>query len=134
MTQNNLSKQLNYWLESAERNFETAQSLFNLKHYDACLFFCHLSIEKILKGLIVKRIKRTPAYTHDLERLALFAKIPLTDTQSKHLKEITGFNIAGRYDDVKLSFYKKCTKQYAGEYLLISQNLYLWLKKQYQKK
>ncbi len=51
---NQLDEQINYWKKSAERNWKTVLSLFKNKHYDACLFFCHLVIEKLLKGLAVK--------------------------------------------------------------------------------
>jgi len=129
-----LEKQIDYWKKSAERNWKTAQSLLKLKHYDFCLFVCHLTLEKLLKGLIVKRTNKAAPYTHYLEELAKLAKLNLIKEQIDRLKIITNFNIAGRYDDVKFAFYKKCTKEYTKKYFDISKELYLWLKKQYQKK
>ena len=129
-----IKKQINYWRESAERNFETAKSLFRLKRYDACLFFCHLAIEKILKGLITKRSRKTPPLIHDLAKLAESTRLKLSNEQINNLRIITNFNIAGRYDNIKFNFYKQCTKPYTEKYLKISQELYLWLKEQYQKK
>ena len=32
-------KQIEYWLTSAKHDFETAQSLFEAKRYDWCLFY-----------------------------------------------------------------------------------------------
>lgn len=46
---NNINKQITYWKKSAERDWQTALDLFKTKHYDACLFFCHLALEKFLK-------------------------------------------------------------------------------------
>jgi hypothetical protein len=66
--------------------------------------------------------------------LAKLAKLELTKEQIEYLTEITEFNIAGRYDVYKLAFYKKCSKRYTEKYFSISKGLYLWLKKQYQKK
>ncbi|MFH1233664.1 MAG: HEPN domain-containing protein [Patescibacteria group bacterium] len=126
---NKLNEQINYWEKSAERNWETALSLFKTKHYDACLFFCHLAIEKLLKGLVVGQTKKAAPYTHYLEELAKLIKLDLTKEQINNLKIITDFNIAGRYDDAKFAFYKKCTKKYTEKYLNISEELYLWLKK-----
>ncbi len=131
---NNINKQIDYWKKSAERNWESAQGLLKLKHYDSCLFFCHLALEKLLKGLAVKQTKEPIPYTHDLENLALIAKLPITEEQTRNLKIITGFNIGSRYDDVKFTFYKRCTESYTEEYFNVSKELYLWLKKQYQKK
>lgn len=128
------NEQIRYWKITAERNWETTRSLFKLKHYDACLFFCHLAIEKILKGLVVKKTKQASPYTHDLERLALLANLVVSKNQLENLKIISEFNIVGRYDNIKYEFYKKCTKEYTEKYFKICEELYLWLKKQYQKK
>lgn len=131
---NRINIQINYWEESAERNWKTAQSLFKSKHYDACLFFCHLALEKLLKALVIEQIKEAAPYTHDLERLMKLAKLKLTKEQIINLKTISEFNISGRYDDIKFAFYKKCTKKYTEKYFNISKGLYLCLKKQYLKK
>ena len=125
---------INFWHKSSERDFKTAQGLFGLKRYDACLFFCHLSLEKLLKGLIVKILEKPAPYIHDLDRLARLAQLDLSKKQSENLKIITDFNIAGRYNDEKLEFYKKCTKKYAEKYLNITEELFLCLKKEYRKK
>ncbi|TSC52377.1 MAG: hypothetical protein CEO40_251, partial [Parcubacteria group bacterium LiPW_72] len=53
----NVQKVVDFWNESAQRNFETAEFLFKGEKYADCLFFCHLAIEKILKGLVVKETK-----------------------------------------------------------------------------
>ncbi|MFH1233504.1 MAG: HEPN domain-containing protein [Patescibacteria group bacterium] len=73
-----LNEQIQYWKITAGRSWETARSLFKLKHYDACLFFCHLVIEKILKGLVVKKTKQAVSYTHDLEKLVLLANLAVS--------------------------------------------------------
>ena len=129
-----LKKQINYWLKLAEEDWRAAQGLFKLKHYSACLFFCHLALEKILKALVVQRTQQPAPYLHDLERLALLAKISLTKNQRKYLKTITKFNIAARYDNIKLAFHKRCTPSYTRKYFKITKNLYQWLKKEFQKK
>lgn len=129
-----MNKQIDYWNKSAEHSWKTALDLLKTKHYDACLFFCHLTLEKALKGLAIKRANKPAPYIHDLERLALIAKLSISPERSEYLKTITRFNIGGRYDDEKLTFYKSCTKKYAEKYFNISNELRLWLKKQYQKK
>ncbi|MEK7202988.1 MAG: HEPN domain-containing protein [Patescibacteria group bacterium] len=131
---NQFNEQINYWKKSAERNRETSLSLLKGKHYDACLFFCHLTIEKLLKGLAIKQTKKAAPFTHYLEELAKLTKLDLTKEQINNLKIITDFNIAGRYDDAKFAFYKKCTKKYTEKYFKICEELYLCLKKQYLKK
>jgi len=104
------------------------------KKYSDCLFFCHLTLEKILKGLVVERTKTHAPYIHKLVDLARIAKVKLNEEQLNHLSRITKFNIAGRYDAFKQTFYKKCNKEYTEKYFNISKKLYLWLKKEYRKK
>ncbi|MBU4125485.1 HEPN domain-containing protein [Patescibacteria group bacterium] len=130
---NKIKQQIEYWKISAGRNWKTALGLFELKHYDSCLFFCHLTIEKMLKGLVVQKTKNLAPYIHHLEKLAELAELKITDEQRKNLRIITRFNVSGRYDDAKHNFYKIVNKLYAEKYLKISKDLILWLKKQYQK-
>jgi len=125
----NIQKVVDFWRESAQRNFETADFLFKGKKYADCLFFCHLAIEKTLKGLIVKKTKTHAPFSHSLLDLAKLAGLELNEQRTNYLIEITGFNVAGRYDDYKFGFYKKCNQEYAKKYFEISKQIYLWLKK-----
>ena len=125
----NVKKVIDFWNKSAQRNFETAKFLLEGKKYADSLFFCHLAIEKILKGLVIRETKVHAPYSHNLVDLARLAKLQLNEQKTNYLMEITGFNIAGRYDDYRLGFYKKCNKAYAGKYFKISKEIYLWLKK-----
>ena len=123
------------WLKNSEEDIKVADNLFKLKHYPQCLFFCHLSLEKILKAIIIKNTKNYPPYSHDLRRLAEMGKISLDIEQKKVLDQISIFNIAGRYADEKLEFYKKYNnKIYVEEYLNTTFKLRLWLKKEFRKK
>jgi len=72
---------------------------------------------------------KTIIFTHDLIRLAKQAEIVLTDKIITQLNEVTTFNIEARYDDYKLSFYKKATKSYAQKWSKICENFYNFVKK-----
>lgn len=128
------TEQIKYWRVSAQRDFKTAEMLLKNKRYDACLFFCHLAIEKILKGLVVQNIREVPPYTHDPFILLKTAGIGIAEEYKEDLEEITTFNIAGRYDTHKFSFYKKCTPSFTNKYFVRSKDIFLWLKKQYRKR
>ena len=129
----NITEQADHWKYSSSRDWKTALGLFQIKRYDAALFFCHLTLEKLLKGLTVLQTRKTPPFIHDLERLALIARLDLTVGQINDLKAISAFNIAGRYSDDKLMFYKRCTRSYTDEYLSKTKCLILCLKKYYPK-
>ncbi len=116
-------------LQSAKK-WQTAEALFASKRYADCLFFCHLALEFALKKKVVAATNQPFPFSHDLQDLARKASLYLTPEQDHHLAIINTFNIAGRYDDYKLSFYKKATRVYARRYFLIVKNILLWLKKQ----
>ena len=126
---NNIKKQIDFWEKSAKKELDTARDLFDLKRYDACLFFCHLALEKLLKSLVAEKTKETPPYVHDLERLAVLAKLEMDEETTQNLRTITRFNIAGRYGDIKYNLYKAANKKYTERYLEITKKTFLWLKK-----
>ncbi|MDP2631051.1 MAG: HEPN domain-containing protein [Candidatus Uhrbacteria bacterium] len=134
MTTQTLKVQIRYWDDSAKRNLATAEDLLKTKHYDSCLFFCHLALEKAMKGLIVGKTHESAPYIHDLEKLGTLAKISMDDTTRDLLRTISTFNIAARYDDVKFDFYKQCTKKYTEKYFFATQKLWLSLKKHSRQK
>ena len=118
-----------YWVTASNEDFDSAEILFQNKKYHHALFFCHLSIEKFLKAIIVKSTKTAPPLIHDLVRLAEKAEVPLSELQKEQLAEITTFNIEARYDDYKLSFRKKAKKQFALKYLKKTKDILQWLNK-----
>lgn len=118
-----------FWQESAGDDLKVAEDNFKMGHYHWSLYFCQLVLEKILKSLVVKKTGQPPVFTHNLSRLAKNADITLTPDQKKDFDEIFSFNTDARYDDVKYSFYKKATKEFAQKWLNTTKNYYLWLKK-----
>ena len=129
-----LQEQIDYWHKSGKENLDAAQILFKNKHYDSALFFGHLAIEKILKGLTIKINKKPAPYIHDLEKLALIANLEFAEEKAINLRIITDFNMAGRYKESKFAFYKKCDKKYSEKHLKIIKELFLWLEKEYREK
>lgn len=98
---------------------KTAELLFAHKRYDASLFFCHLALEKLLKGLSVKRNKKPAPYIHDLTELAHIAKVKISDDQKGDLRTVNTFNIAGRYDSIKLHFISNVGKGMRASSLIV---------------
>lgn len=118
-----------YWVDSSLQDWETVEALMKSKRYMHALFFCHLSLEKYLKGMVVNKSGASPM-THDLLVLAEKAKVELTADQAKLLYDVNTFNINARYDDYKSSFYKRATADYAKKYIIEVDTFKTWLKKQ----
>jgi len=108
-------RQTEYWKKSAGMDWETANYLFRGKRYDACLFYCHLALEKILKAHVTKTTRKVAPKIHDLRRLAELAKSDLDKETMKALAAFNRFNIRTRYPDTKFQFYKMATREYTQE-------------------
>lgn len=62
---------IDYWLKSADRDLSVAESLFQAKKHDWCLFVGHLVLEKTLKAIFVDNNEnKVPPKTHNLVKLA----------------------------------------------------------------
>lgn len=120
-------KYMNNWLESAERDLKTADSLFLNAKYDWCLFIGHLVIEKTLKALYMKKQNKVPPKTHNLIKLAKSLEIDLAEEQIALLLRINDFNIEARYPDERDSFHNLCTMEFTQEYLEKIKEIYRWL-------
>lgn len=118
-----------FWIKTAEEDYKTAKGLIALKRYVPALFFCHLTIEKILKAMVVNNNQRQAPYEHKLTVLAKMTGVNFTNKELDLMDEINAFNIKGRYDNYKFDFYKKATKQFTIDYFNKTKDLYLWLKK-----
>ncbi len=120
----NTEKIVGYWKATAERDYETMFGLFEIKRYPESLFFGHIVLEKILKGLVVQETKKQAPYIHDLTRLSELAKCDLAEEESKILDSVNKFNLRCRYPDYKLKFYNLCDLKYAKENLNEIKKLY----------
>lgn len=129
MTVHDLNALLKHWLTGSDYDWKTAQSLFKTKKYPYCLFMVHLSLEKLLKGLLVQETKDHAPYTHNLAYLAGKLSLEFSKDQILLLEEMNEFNLEARYPDEQRRFYKKANKTYTKRYLQSAQEMREWLKK-----
>ncbi|MGD2086525.1 MAG: HEPN domain-containing protein [Candidatus Aminicenantes bacterium] len=92
-------KRFDFWRKSSEEEINTASILLKKKKLRQTLFFIHLSLEKILKALFIKKKREYPPITHNLKYLADRIDLELTETRENFLIEATAFNIEARYPD-----------------------------------
>jgi HEPN domain-containing protein len=110
-----MSKQVAYWINSANHDLDVAETLFQSGKYDWCLYIAHLVLEKTLKAFYVKNVGKLPPRIHDLVRLANLAGIEFGEETLEFLDGANTFNISTRYPDEKLIFYKMCTHEFTKE-------------------
>ena len=126
-----IEEHIQYWVESAEHDLDSAESLFVAGKYDWCLFLGHLVLEKILKALYVQdNQNQLPPKTHNLVKLAENTNIVLSADQNFLIDEVNDFNLEVRYPEYKREFYKKCTKNFAEPYFVRIKEMFQWIKSQ----
>ena len=113
----NTKKVIEYWQKTAEHDYEVMLYLFKGKKYPESLFFGHIILEKVLKGLVARETKKQAPYIHDLIRLREIARLELSQDEIKFLNKVNDFNIRARYPEYKLQFYKQCDRKYTKNYL-----------------
>ena len=121
---------MEYWINSSEEDYNVMKYLYKGKKNSYSLFFGHLVVEKLLKGLYAKNNKENP-YTmksHNLLALAEKCNLDLTDEQVEKLQIITQFNISARSDDYKESFNKTCADEYTAMQIKNIEEVTIWLK------
>ena len=126
---------MKYWIESANKDYETMKVLHKNKKNTWCLFIGDLVIEKLLKAIYAKNNKVTPyaPRTHELTYLADRAGLDLSAEQRVILDKITNFNLDARYDDYKNNFYNICNDEYTEQELLKIEEVIKWLKQELSK-
>jgi HEPN domain-containing protein len=117
-----------YWADEAEEALAVLDHLFEKGDYSYALFFGHLAIEKMLKGLYVAIKKEHAPPIHNLPRLARMAQVQLNPKRKEQLTLITSFNIEARYPDLKRSFRTKCTWEFTAEKIQVIKEVMIWLR------
>ena len=98
---------IDYWIETAKRDWRTTQHMLKSKDYVPALFFGHLVLEKLLKAHWVKDNEQNhPPKIHNLISLADKITYPFTDEELIFMSRMNDFQLEGRYPDYNNNIYK----------------------------
>ena len=112
------------WKSSAIEDMKLGEDLLERGKNAHSLFFLHLAIEKIVKG-VHQHLKHEPSlFIHDLYKLALRAGIEVSEQEKLELDEISTFNVAARDDIFKLRLHEKATPEYAKNWMESGKRLF----------
>ncbi len=108
---------INYWVDLAKYDMETAKAMLVTKRFLYVGFMCHQAIEKILKAYFVYIIKGNPIHTHRLTFLTEKTGLEneLNDEQKDFIDEIEPLNIEARYPTYKEKLLKRMNKKNANQ-------------------
>ena len=128
-----VQKTVQYWIEGADYDLGVADAMFEKGKYPYALFMGHLALEKLLKALVVKETSNHSPYSHSLPLLAEKTGLKIPQTRVKALARFMEFHFEARYPDDHKKFYRKCSKAFTTRNLQKMKEVFLWLKKQYDK-
>ena len=122
----NIEKQIEYWVNTAHNDLETAELLIKNKRILHGLFFCHLTLEKLLKAHVIKQSKNEPPRIHDLLILLNRTTLKLNIDDQEFLGLMMKYLLEGRYPE----YYPALPGMVkANEYLNRTKELFECLKK-----
>lgn len=120
-----ISRQINYWINSAIDDLESARILIERNKLLHGLFFCHLVIEKAIKAHVVKSTSDISPRSHNLLYLSEKAGLFLNEEDEIFLGILMKYQLEGRYPDYNPVI---PNKKIVLDYLLKTENLLKWLK------
>jgi HEPN domain-containing protein len=121
---------MNYWLETADYDFETAKTMLVGKRFLYVGFMCHQTIEKALKAYYVFKLPDAPPHTHNLSHLAKKADLynNLSEQQKDLLDTLEPLNIEARYPTHKERIAQFLNEKRCEEIIKKTEEFYQWIK------
>ena len=109
---------IDYWVKTAEDDWETLQILFTQKRYLHSLFWCHLMLKKNCKANWVRcNDENVPPKIHNLTKLIQQTDLIFNEEDIIFIKNFNDFQIEGRYPNYLFEMNEICTKERTSDLL-----------------
>jgi HEPN domain-containing protein len=124
-------EKIKYWLEIALDDLDSDEIMLEKKKYLQSGFYCHQSVEKVLKGYYLRIKQSEPPYTHNLIKLSRESGIDeLFNSDQKNLINILmPLNIEARYPDEKMAILKTLDYNKSKDIYNKTAELIKWIQK-----
>ena len=112
---NMMTKQqhIDYWVNMAEEDWLSVKALLSSKRYLHCLFWAHLTLEKLAKAHWVKNHQENiPPKVHNIVWLLEESNVNLGREVMDFLDNFHDFQLSSRYPDYLNQIYKVCNKNF----------------------
>ena len=121
------------WIKIADNDLMVAKDNFKDGHYAHAAYLCHQTIEKYLKAAVQELTNEIPLHTHNFNTLLEAAGLrPPEDIEEKILR-LAPHYIPTRYPEELEKLQEQYTKEATQKYLEDTEQIILWLKKNYLK-
>ena len=119
-----------YWIDLADYDIETAETLYNGGRWLYVAFMCHQAIEKTLKAYWCDTLDADPPYIHNLNRLVEGTGLDheMTEAQLDIIETLVPMNIQARYPEYKEQLAQMLTKERCRMIIDQTKQLQQWIK------
>jgi len=126
----NKKEKVEYWIDIADYDLETARSMLKSGRYLYVVFMCQQTIEKIIKALYINRFDTEPPRSHNLAFIFDKTGITASPETLDLFNKLSAHYINNRYPEYKNKLSSVLGQTEAEEYLTKTEETYKWLKSQ----
>jgi HEPN domain-containing protein len=119
------------WLKQADYDMEAAEFLLSGQHCLQAIFYCHLSVEKALKGLYQAGLGREQPKTHDPIWLLNSLQVRPPERLGRLLVRLNETNVETRYPDNLDEAISELTPQAAAGLIGGAKEILQWIREKY---
>jgi len=127
-----MEDQLNYeeWFFQSDYDLETAYYMFQSGRNIYCVFMCHLSLEKALKGLFIKQSNQFPPKLHDLMYFVERLELDIEDSQIDFLMWLNRMGVTTRYPEDLRNIINLFSQEDTNNIYQETKTIQQWIKQQ----
>lgn len=130
LTAEQVKQQVEYWLDLAEYDMETARAMLISRRFLYVAFMCHQVIEKALKGVYTAQCQAIPPKLHALVKLAQLSGIweEMSEDQQDWTIAVQPMNIESRYPAEKAKLLASLTVAECERMIIEAAGMLQWIK------
>jgi HEPN domain-containing protein len=127
-----MEHQLKYeeWFFQSDYDLETAYQMLLSGRNIYCIFMCHLSLEKALKGQFIKQLNVFPPKVHDLMYFVDRISLLTDDTHLNFIMWLNRMGIITRYPEDLRNMIKLFSQEQTSNIYEQSKTIQKWIKQQ----
>jgi HEPN domain-containing protein len=118
------------WYFQSDYDLETAVDMLKSGRNVYCIFMCHLSLEKALKGLLIKKKGEFPSKSHSLIYFVEKIELELSEPQYEFIFMLNKISVPTRYPEDLKKLFVAYTKERTESILHQTKEIQLWIKQQ----
>jgi HEPN domain-containing protein len=118
------------WYFQSDYDLETAVDMLKSGRNVYCIFMCHLSLEKALKGLLIKKTGEYPSKIHSLIYFVEKLELSLEEPDYEFVFMLNKISVPTRYPDDLRKLFATYTKEKTELILNQTKKFQSWIKQQ----